>query len=91
MLKNANGKVSDFVSDHSKCGKLFSIEADNLDMDKTGNYLPLLPTCMGSGPGLRYQKPCSAGYYNVQRGVPLKTNVSLVFKNKTKQLSRHDS
>lgn len=54
------GKSQTYVSDHSKCGKLFFIEADNLDLDKTGNYLPLLPTCMGSGPGLRYQKPRSA-------------------------------
>lgn len=90
MLKNANGKVSDFVSDHSKCGKLFFIEADNLDLDKTGNYLPLLPTCMGSGPGLRYQKSLSAGHYYVQRGVPLKTSSSLVFKDEIKHLSRHD-
>lgn len=48
MLKNANGKVSDFVSDHTKCGKLFFIEADNLDLDKTGNYLPLFADLQGA-------------------------------------------
>lgn len=62
------GKSQTCVSDHSKCGKLFFIEADKLDLDKTGNYLPLLPTCMGSGPGLRYRNHEVPGLPRTKRG-----------------------